>query len=80
MNMKTAISVPDHVFRTAEHFAREQKVSRSSLFTRAVEEFLAHHRREGVTERLNRVYASEDSALDPVLQKLQFASLPKERW
>jgi metal-responsive CopG/Arc/MetJ family transcriptional regulator len=78
--MKTAISVPDDVFRTAERFAREQKLSRSALFTRAVEEFLAHHRREGVTERLNRVYASDDSALDPLLNKLQFASLPKERW
>jgi hypothetical protein len=78
--MKTAISVPDDVFRTAEHFARDQKLSRSALFTRAVEEFLAHHRREGVTERLDRVYASEESDLDPVLRKLQFASLPKERW
>jgi len=78
--MKTAISVPDDVFRTAEHFARDRKLSRSALFTRAVEEFLAHHRREGVTACLNRVYASEDSALDPVLHKLQCASLPKERW
>lgn len=78
--MKTAISVPDDVFRTAEHFARDQKLSRSALFTRAVKEFLAHHRREGVTERLDRVYASEDSDLDPVLHKLQFISLPKERW
>lgn len=72
--------MPDDVFRTADHFAREQKLSRSALFTRAVEEFLANHRREGVTERLDRVYASEDSRLDPVLCKLQFASLPKEEW
>lgn len=78
--MKTAISVPDHVFRTADHFAREQKMSRSAVFTRAVEEFLVHHRREGVTERLDRVYAGEGSALDPVLHKMQFASLPKEQW
>lgn len=78
--MKTAISMPEDVFRTAERFARERKLSRSALFTRAVEEFLAHHRHEGVTERLDRVYASEDSNLDPVLCQLQFASLPKEPW
>ena len=78
--MKTAISVPDGIFRTAESFARERKLSRSALFTHAVEEFLAHHRQEGVTERLNRVYDTEDSRLDSVLAKLQFASLPKERW
>jgi metal-responsive CopG/Arc/MetJ family transcriptional regulator len=78
--MKTAISVPDGIFRSAEHFARERKLTRSALFTRAVEEFLAHHRRESVTERLNRVYETEDSHLDPASAKLQFASLPKERW
>ena len=64
----------------AESFARERRLSRSALFTRAVVEFLAHHRREDVTERLDRLYVSEDSRLDPVLAKLQFASLPKERW
>lgn len=78
--MKTAISIPDRVFRTADSFARERKLSRSALFTHAVEEFLANHRREGVTDRLNRVYETEDSRLDPALAKLQFVSLPKERW
>jgi metal-responsive CopG/Arc/MetJ family transcriptional regulator len=78
--MKTAISMPDEVFRTAEQYARERKLSRSALFTRAVEEYLAHHRQEGVTERLDRVYTTEVSRLDPVLQKVQFASLPKEEW
>lgn len=72
--------MPDDVFRRADRFAREQKLSRSALFTRAVEEYLAHHQREGVTERLDRVYAGEDSSLDPVLRQMQFASLPKEEW
>jgi hypothetical protein len=78
--MKTAISVPDDVFRTAESFARQQQLSRSALFTRAVEEFLSRHRHEGVTERLNRVYAREVSPLDPALSRLQSATLPKEKW
>lgn len=78
--MKTAISVPDDVFRTAESFARRQQVSRSALFTRAVEEFLAHHRHEGVTERLNRVYAGGEAQLDPVLSKLQSAAMPRGKW
>lgn len=72
--------MPEDVFRTAEHFARERKLSRSALFTRAMEEFLAHHQQDGVTERLNRVYTSEDSSLDPVICQLQLASLPKEQW
>jgi hypothetical protein len=33
-----------------------------------------------VTRRLNEVYAKEDSGLDPVLERLQALSLPKEEW
>ncbi len=78
--MKTAISVPDDVFRTAESFARERRLSRSALFTRAVEEFLSHHRRESVTERLNRVYEREEFRLDAVISRLQTATISKEQW
>ncbi|MEI6808590.1 MAG: ChpI protein [bacterium] len=78
--MKTAISIPDDVFKTADSFARRSKLSRSAVFTMAVTEFLSHHRQEDVTEQLNRVYAKEESALDPVLNQLQFASLPKGKW
>ncbi len=77
--MKVAISLPDDVFRTADRFARERKLSRNALFTRAVEEFLATHRQEGVTERLNQVYQDEGSHLDPALVRLQSTSLPKEQ-
>ena len=78
--MKTAISVPDDVFQTAESFAHERRLTRSALFTRAVEEFLSHHRREGVTERLNRVYEREDSELDVVISRLQTSTIPREKW
>jgi len=80
MNMKTAISIPDQVFSRADSFARHRKMTRSALFTIAVDEFIQHHRQEDVTERLNEVYAKEGSSLDPVLDKLQGLSLPKENW
>ena len=78
--MKTAISIPDPVFQRAEEFARCRKMSRSALFTAAVDEYLQHHREEDVTAKLNEVYAEEDSSLDPVIARLQSASLPEERW
>ena len=78
--MKTAISIPDHVFKTADSFARRKNLSRSAVFTIAVTEFLSHHLQEDVTEQLNKVYSKEESALDPVLNGLQFASLPREKW
>jgi len=78
--MKTAISIPNDVFRTADMFARRKNISRSALFTKAVTEFLTHHRQEDVTEQLNRVYSKQDSSLDPVVNALQISSIPKEKW
>lgn len=78
--MKTAISIPDDVFRTAERFAREQHVTRSAFFTRAIQEFMNLHRREGITERLNKVYSRNESALDPALDSMQMLTVSKEKW
>ena len=78
--MKTAISIPDDIFRTADSFARRTKMSRSAIFTVAVTEFLSHHSRKAVTERLNKVYGKESSSLDDALAKLQSATLVKEKW
>ena len=78
--MKTAISIPDDVFTRAETFARRRKMTRSGLFTAAVDEYIQHHRDDDVTRELNEVYANEDSSLDPVIARLQSLSLPKEDW
>jgi len=78
--MKTAISVPDAVFSRAEVFARRHKITRSALFTVAVDEYVHQHRAEDVTRKLNEIYAKENSSLDPVLERLQALSLPKGEW
>jgi metal-responsive CopG/Arc/MetJ family transcriptional regulator len=78
--MKTAISIPDKLFKSAEDFARRRKLTRSALFGTAVEEYIQHHRQDNVTERLNEVYATESSSLDPVLAGLQHLSLGQEKW
>ena len=78
--MKTAISIPDTIFSRADLFARRRKMTRSALFTVAVDEYVQHHRADDITERLNEIYAKEDSTLDPVLERLQTISLPKEKW
>ena len=78
--MKTAISIPDDVFSRAERFAHRRKMTRSALFTVAVDEYIHHHREDDVTRKLDKVYASEESSVDPVFAKLQSLSLPKEEW
>ena len=78
--MKTAISIPNDIFKTADSFARRKKLSRSAVFTIAVTEFLSHHREEDVTEQLNKVYGKQESSLDPVLHGIQSTSISREKW
>ncbi len=65
--MKTAISIPDELFEQAERAARRLDVSRSELYVAALRAYLAARPFMGVTERLDALYAEEDSALDPML-------------
>lgn len=78
--MKTAVSVPNEVFRPAESAARRLGLSRSALYTDALREYLQRHRADRVREKLDQVYGREESRLDPALGKLQSRSLPKGKW
>lgn len=78
--MKTAISLPDPLFRAADELAARLGVSRSELFQRAMESFLREHDEQHVTEALNKVYALESSAITIDLARMQTASLPAEDW
>lgn len=53
--MKTAISLPDDVFRAAERHAKRARKSRSQLYAEALAEYLARHAPDEVTEAMNRV-------------------------
>ena len=53
--MKTAVSVPDAVFRAAERHAKRTRKSRSQLYAEAVAEYLARHAPDDVTEDMNAV-------------------------
>lgn len=77
--MKTAISVPDEIFRRAEAAAKKLRISRSKLYATAVSEYLERLRAESVTERLNQVYSKHDSKLDPALERLAFETLTRNR-
>ena len=78
--MKTAISIPDPIFREGEKLAARRRMSRSELYVRALEEYLGRHRDEAVTAALNEVYKREPSALDPALAALQALSLSADSW
>ncbi|MGH7720743.1 MAG: hypothetical protein ACREON_18090 [Gemmatimonadaceae bacterium] len=73
--MKTAISIPDELFESADVLAERLGVSRSHLYATAVAEFLAKHASADVTARLNAVYAAQPSRLDPALRRAQARSV-----
>jgi metal-responsive CopG/Arc/MetJ family transcriptional regulator len=78
--MKTAISLPDSVFEQAEALAQQLGVSRSELYTKALQAYLKRYNRDQILLKLNQVYATEPSELDPVMARMQFMSLPREDW
>jgi metal-responsive CopG/Arc/MetJ family transcriptional regulator len=78
--MKTAISVPDKIFRSADSLAKRLGVSRSHLYATAIAEFLIRHQSRRVTTRLDHIYEEEDSSLAPGFISAQVKSLPSEEW
>lgn len=54
LGMKTAVSIPDHIYTRAERLARRTKRSRSRLFTDALDEYLARHDVDKMTEAMDR--------------------------
>jgi metal-responsive CopG/Arc/MetJ family transcriptional regulator len=76
--MKTAISIPDSLFRAAERAAKLQKLSRSRFYASAVEAYLKTQQAKRVKEALDAVYASESSELDPGLAAAAYHILSKE--
>lgn len=78
--MKMAFSIPEDVFHKAGRAAKRLGLSRSQLYTLAIQVHLEAFEVTRVTKSLNRVYACRPSRLDPVLARMQSASIPRERW
>ncbi|HET7840872.1 MAG TPA: ChpI protein [Terriglobia bacterium] len=78
--MKTAISIPDPLFKAAERVAKRQKISRSRLYSRAVQEYLERRRSKAIKKALDEVYAHQDSELDPGFAAATYEVLRKEKW
>lgn len=80
--MKTAVSIPDRVFQSAEKLAARLGVSRSKLYAKALATLVEKHREDLITAQLNAIYGpeGEGSSLDREVLLLQCRSVPRERW
>lgn len=59
--MKTAISVPDDIFREVDRLSKETHRSRSEIFSEAVREYLRRLQNKKMLDRLNEAYAEPES-------------------
>ncbi len=77
--MKTAISLPVPLFRSAERLANRLGLTRSELYCRALRDLLARHGQSAVTEQLNAVYGvpENNSGLDSGLAVMQSRTLKR---
>jgi predicted transcriptional regulator len=63
-SMRTAVSVPDDVFRKAERLARRTRKSRNQVLSEALREYVARHAPDEITEAMNRVVAATGERAD----------------
>lgn len=78
--MKTAVSIPDPVFKAADKLAERLGLSRSGLYAAAIANFVAAHRSSGVRQALDAVYSVEESELDSLWARAQADSVEREDW
>ena len=78
--MKTAVSVPDPVFRSAERLAKHLRKSRSQLYSEALAEYVARRAPDGVTEAYDQVADAVDTRTQPAFARAAHRVLRRSEW
>lgn len=80
IGMKTAVSVPDRVYREAERYAKRTRKSRSQLYAEALAEYLARHAPDEVTADMNAVVERLGPSSDPFVGSAAGRILKSVEW
>jgi len=78
--MKTAISLPDEIFEQAEILVKRLGVSRSELYRRALEEYLARHVSDRITLALDRLSDEVDTRPEAFVSEAGRRALDRSEW
>jgi hypothetical protein len=78
--MKTAISLPDPLFRETEALAKQQGKTRSQLYRDALGWYVLHHAPDAVTDAYNALSGEVDTRLEPAVRKARSRLLRAEQW
>ncbi len=69
--IKTAISIDEGIFKKAEEMARQMKISRSQLFSMALEKYLRDIENKRMLEKINAVYEVPDPEEDEYMTRVR---------
>jgi metal-responsive CopG/Arc/MetJ family transcriptional regulator len=78
--MKTAVSIPNGIFKKAERLARRMKKSRSELFSNALAEYVARHAPDHVTELMDLACIELEAGTDPFVVAGSQRILERVEW
>jgi predicted transcriptional regulator len=78
--MKVAVSIPDATFAEAEGLAKRMKLSRSRIYARALDEFVANHDAHRVTDAMNDALAEVEPAPDNFLRDAARKVFARTEW
>ena len=78
--MKTAISVPNDLFERAEKASKKLRMSRSELYTMALDKFLETRDEEEIARKLREFYSSSIEDLDPALAAAGYRIMKRSEW
>ena len=67
-NMKTAVSIQKSLFDQAERIAREMGISRSRLFSLALEDYIRREQNRELLAQINAAFANEPDAIEKSLR------------
>ena len=74
------VSIPEDVFEKAERLAIELQMSRSQLYSRALQEFVARHVPDRLTEAMDRVVGEVGGEIDDFSRRAARRVLKQVEW
>ena len=78
--MKTAISLPDQLFKAADGLASKMNVSRSQFYATALEKYIAEIERSSLTEKINQFIDNYGHEKDALMDSYMIAQMKKVDW
>ena len=78
--MKTSVSIPDKVLKSADRLARRTKKSRSRLFSDALKEYMVRHSPERITEDVSGVCVEIGDTTDAFVSAAAYRILEQSEW